>query len=292
MQFGVAFANIMFFADGPGATTMGQSLEAAGFDSLWTVEHVLIPVGYQSEYPYDASGRMPGDGMADMPDPLVWLSWVAAKTTTLKLGTGILIVPQRNPGILAKQVASLDKLSDGRMLLGVGAGWLEEEFDALGVPFARRGARLDEYIAAMRALWRDHAATFEGEFVSFSEAVSLPKPVNGTVPIIVGGHTPVAARRAGRLGDGFFPGRGTVDDLRELLTIMRQAATDAGRDPDAIEVTFGTPDLFGNDPVGAVEELADAGVHRAVIPPPAFTLDDLPGAIAAFGENVIAKVNG
>ena len=152
MKFGIAFANIVGFATGEGAAAIGLGAERAGFESLWTVEHVLIPVGYQSTYPYDPSGRMPGDGIADMPDPLVWLSWVGAHTTTLKLATGILIVPQRNPGILAKEVASIDHLSGGRMILGVGAGWLEEEFDALGVPFAHRGRRLDEYIAAMRAL--------------------------------------------------------------------------------------------------------------------------------------------
>ncbi len=291
MDFGVIFANIMFFADGPGARTMGTSLEAAGFESVWTVEHVLIPDGYESEYPYDKSGRMPGDGMADMPDPLIWLSYVAAHTERLNLATGILIVPQRNPGILAKEVASLDRLSGGRMILGVGAGWLAEEFDALGVPFERRGARLDEYVAAMRALWRDHKATFSGEFCGFTDAVSLPKPMNGAVPIVVGGHTEVAARRAGRLGDGFFPGRGTPDELRSLVTLMRQTAEDAGRDPAAIDVTFGSPAVFGSDPVGACQELADIGVTRVVIPPPSFSPDELPDACAAFGRDVIAKVN-
>jgi probable F420-dependent oxidoreductase len=168
MEFGIIFANTGPFATGEGARAIATGAEAAGFDTLWTVEHVLVPADYESTYPYDPSGRMPGGDRVDIPDPLVWLSYVAAATSTIKLGTGILIVPQRHPAITAKEVATLDKLSGGRMLLGVGAGWLEEEFDALGVPFAGRGRRLDSYIAAMRALWAEEQATVDDEFVSFT----------------------------------------------------------------------------------------------------------------------------
>lgn len=290
MNFGVIFANVGPFSTSEGARAIATAAESAGFDSLWTVEHVLVPADYESTYPYDPSGRMPGGEATDIPDPLVWLAYVAGVTTTIKLGTGILIVPQRNPAVVAKEVATLDKLSGGRMLLGVGAGWLAEEFDALGVPFAGRGRRLDSYLAAMRTLWAEDQATVDDEFVSFTNAISLPKPVNRTVPVIVGGHTEVAARRAGRLGDGFFPGRGSPQRLRELLGVMRHAAENAGRDPDAIEVTAGTTAVFGDDPLGAVGELIDVGVHRVAIPPLSFDPAAVGDAMAGFADRVISRL--
>jgi probable F420-dependent oxidoreductase len=290
MRFGIIFANVGPFAAAAGAKAIATAAEETGFDSLWTVEHVLVPADYTSEYPYDPSGRMPGGDSVDLPDPLVWLAYVAAVTTTIRLGTGILIVPMRNPAITAKEVASLDHLSGGRVLLGVGAGWLEEEFDALGVPFAARGRRLDAYLAAMRALWGEDQASVDNEFVSFANAISLPKPTDGSVPIVVGGHTDAAARRAGRLGDGFFPGRGTPERLAELIAVMRHTAEDAGRDPDAIEVTAGTTAVLGDDPLGAVAELVEVGVDRVAVPPLSFDPSALPDALASFRERVMDRV--
>lgn len=290
MRFGVIFANVGPFATPEGAKAIATAAEGAGFDSLWTVEHVLVPADYESTYPYDPSGRMPGGERTDIPDPLVWLSYVAALTTTIGLGTGILIVPQRNPAVMAKEIATLDVLSGGRMLLGVGAGWLAEEFAALDVPFDGRGRRLDAYVAAMRSLWSTEESTVHDEFVNWDRAISRPKPVRGSVPIIVGGHTPVAARRAGRLGDGFFPGRGSPERLRELIAIMRQSAEEAGRDPDAIEVTAGTLAVFGDDPLGAVAELAEVGVDRIAVPPLAFDPAAVGDAMASFADRVLAKL--
>ena len=160
MKFGIMFANTGHGASPAGAKAVAQAAEAGGFASIWTVEHVVVPSGYKSAYPYDPSGKMAGGAEEfDLPDPLIWLTWVAAHTSTVKLATGILIVPQRNPVVLAKELATLDHLSGGRMVLGVGSGWLAEEFAALGVPFDDRGKRLDEYVAVMRALWerrQDH----------------------------------------------------------------------------------------------------------------------------------------
>ena len=290
MHFGIMFANTGPFSTASGATAMGRAAEAAGFESVWTVEHVTVPKGYESEYPYDKSGKMPGGESVPIPDPLIWLTWVAATTSSLKLGTGILILPQRNPVVVAKEIATLDVLSEGRLLLGIGVGWLEEEFDALGVPFRGRGARTDEYIEVLRTLWTENPATHHGPLVDFDELITLPKPAQGSVPIIVGGHTDAAARRAGRLGDGFFPGRSNPDHLRHLLGVMRDAAEEAGRDPAAIEVTSGSPAVFGDDPVGAVAELADIGVTRCIVPPLAFDPDAIGDALGRFGEDVIAKV--
>ena len=217
---------------------------------------------------------MPGSHDAPIPDPLIWLTWVGAATTTLKLATGIVILPQRNPAVLAKEVATLDQLTKGRVILGVGVGWLEEEFDALGVPFERRGARTDEYMGALRSLWQQDDASFQGEFVNYDGISMNPKPHNATVPLHIGGHSKRAARRAGELGDGFFPGKG---NLPELIDVVRQTATDAGRDATAIEITASHPGLFGSDPAGAVAEAESWGVHRLVIP--AFLFAKQPDAI-------------
>ena len=291
MKFGVMFANSGPFATSEGAEAMARAAEDAGFESLWTVEHVVVPAGYESEYPYDKSGKMPGGDEIDIPDPFVWLAYVAGLTSEIELATGIVIANQRNPLITAKEVATLDRLSGGRMLYGVGVGWLEEEFRALGVPFERRGARLDEYLEATRALWAEPRASYHGEFVDFTDAISRPQPAGGSVPIHIGGHTEPAARRAGRLGDGFFPARGNDERLRELIAIAHATALEHGRDPEAIEITTGGAAAFAPDPVAALRELeAGVGVHRVVIPPLSFDPREIGAALGRFGDDVIAKV--
>src|SRR5213080_1315371 len=179
MKFGLRYASLGRYSNGPAAVELAQAAEAAGFDSIWTVEHVVVPHGYQSRYPYSESGRM-GSGLEDfpIPDPLIWLAYVASATRTIKLGTAIVILPQRNPVITAKAVATLDHLAGGRrVLLGIGVGWLAEEFATLGVPFEDRGPRTDEYVAAMRALWTQERASFEGRFVKFRDVFCRPRPV-------------------------------------------------------------------------------------------------------------------
>ena len=270
MKVGLLCANTGPFATADGVVQVATAAEQAGFESVWTVEHVIWPEAYSSAYPYAPDGKMPGTSSTPLPDPLIWLAFAAAHTSTIRLATGILILPERNPVVLAKTLGTLDTLSRGRLELGIGVGWLEEEFDALGIPFADRGARTDDYVGAMRALWSTDNASYDGPFASFAKVSSNPKPVDGDVPIVVGGHTRAAARRAGRLGDGFFPGKGSIDELGELFDVARQTAADGGRDPSAIEMTAGHPGLFGDDPVGAAQELASIGVARTIVP--AFSL--------------------
>lgn len=260
---------------------VGPAAEAAGFESVWTVEHVLYPEGYESTYPYSPTGKMPGSADSPIPDPMAWLSFVAATTSTIKLATGILILPQRNPAVLAKEVATVDSLSEGRVMLGIGVGWLEEEFDALGIPFGNRGKRTDEYVDVMRQLWSGDQVSYNGEFVSFGPVSSNPKPHSGPVPIHVGGHSRKAAERAGRLGDGFFPGTG---DIPELVDIAKQTAADAGRDGSAIEFTAGHPNLL-KDPAGAIQELESWGVSRCVVPAFLFDRADDPAEAMASWVN-------
>lgn len=286
MHFGIMFANTGHAVTAEGATLLATIAEDNGFESLWTVEHVVVPAGYQSAYPYSPTGRMPGPEDSPIPDPLIWLAWVGAATRTIRLGTGILILPQRSPAILAKELATLDVLSGGRVTIGVGVGWLEEEFRALGVPFTDRGARTDEYIQALRALWRDSESTYHGRFADFERVRSYPKPLQpGGVPIAVGGHTQAAARRAGRLGDEFFPGARSGEELVELIAVMRRAASEAGRDPDGIGITAGgAADLEG------IKRLAELGVTRVVIPNLGGDPERWRARLGSFSETVISKM--
>lgn len=285
MKFGIVFANTGHAVTPEGASALATIAEDLGYESLWTVEHVVVPADYESTYPYSSSGRMPGTEDAPIPDPLVWLTWCAALTTRIRLATGILILPQRNPVVLAKELATLDLLSGGRLVLGVGVGWLEEEFDAIGVPFAERGAITDEYVQALRVLWQDAEPTFSGRYANFTRARMHPKPAQERVPIVVGGHTKAAARRAGRLGDGFFPGRGRPEDLDELVGVARAAAVEAGRDPDALEITCGAmPD------VDAIKRLADRGIARVVVPGFGTSAEQYKQMLGAYADNIMSKV--
>lgn len=259
MKFGLRYCNTGRYVDPAMAVELAQAGEEAGFESLWTIEHTVIPGGYASAYPYSDDGKIAGgNNQIPLPDPVIWMSYVAAATTRIKLATGILILPQHNPVVLAKQIGTLDHMSGGRIMLGIGVGWLKEEFDALGVPFERRGRRADEYVAAMRELWKAEKPSFQGEFVSFKEAYCLPQPVNKHVPIVVGGDSTFAARRAGRLGDGYFPARGVPT---ELFDLARRTAEEHGRDPDALEFTVSMPD----DPQ-SLPMLAAQGVTRVLVP--------------------------
>jgi probable F420-dependent oxidoreductase len=285
VKFGLAFASSVG-TDSQSALEICRTAEAAGFDSVWGGEHVIRPDKIESPYPYTEDGEMPGDADTPIPDPLIWLAYVAAVAPTLRLGTCILIVPQRNPLVLAKELATLDTLTDGRVELGLGVGWLREEFEALGIPWERRGARNDEYVAAMRALWAGPHAEYHGEFVDFEPATCNPRPVNGSIPILVGGDTPVAIRRAARLADGYYPGTGDPETLAGLIQDVRRAAEKEERNPDeiAIHAMFGAQMA---DPQAGAEQLAKLGVERAMLPAFFFAGPDGLDRLAEFGERVI-----
>src|SRR5262249_18527272 len=274
MKIGLMFANTGVCTRPKGAVAVAEHAEGAGLDSCWTVDPVVIPAGYQSPYPYSPTGRMAGGEDSPVPDPLIWLSYVAARTSRLLLCTGVLILPQRSPLITAKEVATLDQLSGGRVRLGVGIGWLREEFEAIGAPFEERAARTEEASAAMRPLWSQKAPSSAGRFYRFQDARMWPKPVGGTVPIIIGGHSEAAARRAGRLGDGYFPASADPASIPGLIEVMREAAAGAGRDPAALEVTVG-----GRPGPDAFERMAAMGVDRVVVPLRALDLDSAPANI-------------
>lgn len=236
-------------------------LEDLGCESVWAVEHVVVPQEYTSVYPYDPGARMSLGAGDDIPDPLHWLTFAAAHTSTLHLGTAMLILPEHHPVELAKRLATVDVLSGGRLLAGIGVGWLREEYDAVGVPFEHRGARADDHLAAMQALWTQAPASYDGRFVSFSNVHSRPRPTRpGGVPIVVGGHSMAAVRRAARFGSGWYPLGVDTARFAELRTALAAECAAAGRTLDDVEITMRAP---GN--AGDLETLRSLGVSRVVI---------------------------
>jgi probable F420-dependent oxidoreductase len=230
--------------------------ERLGYDSLWAGEHVVVPS------PRVAPSPMEPD--EPILDPFVALAHVAALTEGIRLGTGIVILPQRNPLVLAKQVASLDVLSGGRLILGIGVGYLEPEMRALGVPMEGRGARADEYLAAMRSLWEDPEPAYRGRYVEFEGVDAHPRPVQRPLPVVVGGHTRQAHRRAARVADGWYGFLVGLRAMAEQRELMRSAIDEAGRERP-MEVSVTSPRVLDRE---VVEAYAALGVDRLIVAPP------------------------
>ncbi len=220
--------------------------EALGYDYLTLTDHVVLPDMKVPGYPYSESGEFYGADPAVRQEQLVALAWIAAQTTRIRLVSAVLVVPHRPAVLTAKMLATIDVLSGGRLVVGVGAGWLQGEFDALGTPpFAERGAVTDEYLLAFRALWGEERPRFEGKYVRFDNIVLAPKPVQKPLPIWVGGESPPALRRAARIGDAWYP-IGTnrqhpLDSLPRLkagIDRLRKLVGKAGRDPGSVAVVY------------------------------------------------------
>jgi probable F420-dependent oxidoreductase len=227
---------------------VGVAAEASGFSTCWAGEHVVMVDRPESRYPYSPDGVIAVPADADWLDPLVTLSFAAAATERIGVATGVLLLPEHNPVLLAKQAASVDVLSGGRLTLGVGVGWSREEFEALGVPFARRGHRTDEYLQAMRTLWREDVASFEGEFVSFKQVRVNPKPLRDRrIPIVIGGNSDAALRRVAGFGDGWygFNLKG-VEEVRDRIATLERLCQERGRELGelqlAVALESGHPD--------------------------------------------------
>ena len=232
-------------ADPVWMTEIARHCESLGFESIVSVEHPLVIGTYSSSYPYSDSKRMPLPDDCALPDPIDLLAFVAASTTKLGLSTGVLVLPAHHPVVLAKRLATVDRLSNGRLRLCVGLGWMREEIEACGADFDSRGRRADESIDVMRTLWADcgdEGASFSGEFFSFDHAHCFPKPAprsdGEAIPIHIGGHSAASARRAGRRGDGWHPLGLEGEALLPMLRLMREEAEKAGRDPAKLELTL------------------------------------------------------
>ncbi|MGW4336254.1 LLM class F420-dependent oxidoreductase [Rhodococcus koreensis] len=237
--------------------------ENSGFATLWAGEHVVMVDRSASRYPYADDGKIAVPAVADWLDPMIGLSFAAAATRTIGVATGIVLLPEHNPVLMAKQAATLDLMSGGRLTLGVGIGWSREEFAALGVPFERRGERAAEYVAAMRTLWSDDVATFDGEFVQFDSIRVNPKPVRERrIPVVLGGNTDAALRRVAAWGDGWYGfNLDGVDAVAERIRTIHALCRDAGRDPAGVHLAVALREVDPSD-VGA---LAGAGVDELVL---------------------------
>lgn len=261
-----------------------RHVEACGFESIVAVEHAVVISRYSSVYPYDTSGKMELADNCDIPDPLDLLAFLAGRTTTLGLATGVLVLPNHHPVVLAKRLASIDALSGGRLRVCAGMGWMKEEIEACGTRFETRGRRADEQLAILRELWSDtseNGVDHHGEFFDFDGAMSYPKPARPAgVPIHIGGHSRAAARRAGRHGDGLQPLGVVGDELAALVALMREEAELAGRDPDALELSLGH--LVTRINPERAEKLAVQGADRIVLAMPPTT--DLAEAKDALSE--------
>ncbi|MEV7429467.1 TIGR03619 family F420-dependent LLM class oxidoreductase [Nocardioides sp. NPDC092400] len=247
-----------------------RALEEAGFDSLWVSDHVVMPMTIGSYYPFAGDGRAPWTGDIPYVEALVALAAAAVATERVRLGTAVLVLPQRNPVLLAKQVASLDALSGGRIELGVGAGWLQEEFAALGSPFEERGKRMEAWLGLLRDLWTGRPAANDGVYPLADGLVQLPAPPH-PVPLLVGGHTKAAFRRAGSLGDGWLAQQAVpaldVDHLATEVDAVRAQAEKAGKDPAALRFVLRLVESTGQEAVVAsrLADLDAIGFHEVVV---------------------------
>lgn len=311
MKVGITCGGIGPYATGEFIRNSAVAAEKAGFSHYLMPDHVIQFAEYpESDYPYaGGSGQEAPEPSDDAPlhfdddtyanqdprhpliDPIMGMAWAAAATSRLEVGSNILVLPQRNPLVLAKLVATLDSFSNGRVLLGVGAGWAKEEFDAIGVDFRERGSRTNEAIEAMRRLWLDEFSTYRGNHFAFANACSFPKPAReGGVPILIGGESKPAMRRVARLGDGWLPYNMPVEDAARMIGEVREMTKAEGRDPDSLRIvkivysTAKLDDLKRYRDAGATEfNMATSGE----IPPGGPGLE---AKFAEFAETVVGPI--
>lgn len=263
MKIGIVPINVGGPSTAENMIDIVQHAEAAGIESVWTFEHVVVPVDYESKYPYDRSGKMGIAPEAWFIDPLIALSHVAASTKTIRLGTGVNIFPQANPMLFAKQVASLDVLSGGRLTLGLGIGWLAEEYQAMGTPFERRGARFDDYLEAVKKVWSGEVVEHESEFLSWHGFKSYPTPAQKPhPPILMGGTTNKTLRRVVNGAQGWYAPSDSSQLLGEKLGELKEMAAQAGRPFDSIDITTSWRIRTRPD---ALPEFEDLGINRVVV---------------------------
>lgn len=290
MRYGVAIPHANRFATSTALDRMAALVEQLGFDSLWVSDHIIVPEG---------SSYIP----EHMLEPLAALSHLAARTTHVTLGISVLVIPYRDPVFTAKYLSSLDVLSGGRLVLGVGAGWLKEEFDALGASYDERGAQTDEYLEVIRNLWETDTSSFDGKWKRYDNMRMYPKGATerrGSIPIWVGGNTAPSIRRAARLGDGWHPINLTPEALADGVSAYRDACASAGREPGPVclrhmpggaapatrPVLTGTPEEQAAD----VRAYADAGLDELMLSMPWRSLDGLASGLRAFMRDVAPRV--
>ena len=295
MKFGITGVGSGSTARPELLTQVAKKAEELNFESVWIPEHLAIPVSINSPYPYSEDGKFSGGPNAALHDPFVALSFVAACTEKIKLGTGVFVLPLRNPLAVAKAAASVDVLSQGRLLFGIGVGWLEEEFQATGMNFQDRASRGREWVKILKALWTEETPEYDGRFHSFEPIGFNPKPVQKPhPPIIFGGETRAALKRTAALGDGWYGVRYTPESVKPQLALLKELTQQAERDFSEIEISVGFEPGTAMS-LDNVKQFQDAGVHRLMtfapgfIPRSRFETDLYPN-MERFANEVIAKI--
>lgn len=261
MQFGLHALGIGTGANPGVVTAVARAADDVGFANLWCGEHVVMVDEGDTRYPYSPDGRIAVPSDVDWLDPLAVLAFAAAVTGKIGLATGVLLLPEHNPVVVAKQAASLDVLSRGRFRLGVGVGWSAAEFAALGVEFEGRSERTAEFVEAMRVLWHDDVSTFRGAHVRFDRVRCSPKPVRRDLPVTVGGNTDAALDRVARFGDGWYGFGLPRADVRGRLAALEAACRAHGRSPSSVHVAVSLADGTVDD----AAELESLGVDELVL---------------------------
>jgi probable F420-dependent oxidoreductase len=282
MKFGLFGINMGVCSAPAVAARVAQAAEAASFESVWTGEHVVLPD------PQVPPSPLPPN--SPLLDPAVALAFVAAHTKKVKLGTGIIILPQRNPLVLAKELASVDVVSGGRLIFGLGIGYLKPEFDALGIPFDHKGPRSIEYLQAMQAVWTQEKPAYQGRFVSFSSIQALPRPVQKPhPPVVIGGHTPEAFRRAVQYGNGWYGFALDMDATAKCLAGLKEAAQKVSRPSSLGELEISITPGPGLD-LDMAKRYADLGVHRLIPFRRAKTEQELLDFVSKTGDSLIGRI--
>ncbi len=280
LKFGVTGMNGGAASYPEALVNLSQAAEAAGFDSLWAGEHVIL---------HESSTRIPPNYR--YLNPLLALTYMAAHTKSIRLGTGVLLLPQHEPLVLAKEIATLDVLSGGRLMVGIGVGWSEGEYKALGIPYSERGARADEYLAAMRVLWSEEKPVYHGKYVSFEGVYSYPQPIQQPCPpIITGGSAPAVIRRTIEQANGWYGFAYDLDETAAILSQIHEAANRYQRPVSLGELEINVAPRIPIDKETA-KRFADLGVHRLIfIPPPGKDASALAQWITTLGETLVGQV--
>ncbi len=311
MKIGITCGGIGVYASGAFVQASARAAERAGFAHYWLPDHVVQFAEYpESVYPYAAGSgqelptqsdeaplQFGDDSYANtdpanpLADPVIGMAWAAAATSGIELGTNILVLPQRNPVVLAKALATLDSFCGGRVVLGVGVGWAKEEFEACGVDFATRGKRTDAAIGALRVLWTQKTSTHTGAFGSFTGAYSYPKPARAAgIPILIGGESKAAMRRVARLGDGWLPYNLPVENAGTVIAELKAMTQDAGRDPLRLRII---KIVYANAGLDDLKRYRDAGVTEFNVASSGELPLDVPGIesqFSAWAEYLVAPV--
>ena len=288
MRFGIHLPQVGPNANRENILRMARFAEDHGFDSIWVSDHVITPRGLRSKYPYNATGEYRVPPEWDFMEPLTTLAVVAGTTEQVQLGTTVLVLPMRNPVVHAKIVSTIHALSNGRMILGVGAGWKREEFEALGADFDNRGKVFDEYLQIVRGLWEEEDLRFQGDTYSGSGLGFNPRPQPGSLPIWIGGHHRAALRRVATWGDGWHAVGVALDEIPQKWQHIKEMSVKNGRDPEKLELSVRTGFRAGDPDVvrKQMEHLAEMDISHVVLDVPARSVDDSMASLQWFADEV------